>query len=772
MSTGPSPHTEPIGAHVERAASASDSDPSLPPALRCRLVHAIARRVRARVEPPGLLERYGEALEGFLRAQPGIEDVRCNAGCESVIATFDPDRLGAEGVVGLIDGLPLAGLTPREPGEVEAQDGTAWPYLCLSTAAVAADVFFGSSLAAWLLAGAAVPIFQRAIESVAQKGRLNVDTLDAAATAVLALQGRIRTAGVMVWLVSLGDVVRDLTFHQSRRAIEGLFGTNIQHAWVVRGHKKVRVRVEEIQKGDEVVVYPGELITVDGIVVKGKATVDQKVLTGESMPSAKGPGDSVYAATVVREGKIYLKAAKVGEETMVANVVRLVRRAPLRETRIQNYAERFADRLVPWSFMAAGTHLALSGSANGAAALLIIDYGSGIRVAAPTTVLAALTRAARQGILVKGGRHLERLAETDTIVFDKTGTLTLGTPEVVEVISYAGAARDAHLLALAAAAEDRLAHPMAQAILRAARAKKLPIPDREASEYSIGLGVEALIDGRTVHVGSHRFMTTQGVNLGKARSDLARVNDAAASPVFVAEDGQLIGVLVCNDPVRPEAPAVIRALRERGLRDIIMLTGDHPAVAKTAADMLGITRYIADSFPEQKSDFVKSLQQGGATVAVVGDGINDSPALALADVGIAVHGGTDVARETAHIAILEGNLWKIPQAIDIARQAIGLVEQNWKLIFYPNTAAIALSLVGWIGPVGATLLSNGAGVLASLNALRPLLAAEPRSDQRGDEVLDRELRRRSKHDGTQPRPGGPARPAGVPGRLPQMPAGP
>ncbi|TMA36818.1 MAG: hypothetical protein E6J79_12325 [Deltaproteobacteria bacterium] len=418
---------------VEGAGSVSAPATAPTPAVRCILVHATAGRVRARIEPTCPLDRHGEALATLLRKQPGIETVRCNPTCESVVVTFDPDRLRPETVVGLMDGLPVSLLAAREPDQSEEQDATSWPYLCLSTAAVAADVLFGSSLAGWLLAAAAIPIFKRAAEAIAQKGRLNVDVLDAAATAVLAVQGQIRTAGMMVWLVSLGDVVRDLTFYQSRRAIEGLFEADIQHAWVVRGHKKVRIKVTEIAKGDEVVVYPGELITVDGIVLKGKATVDQKVLTGESMPVHKGPGDSVYAATVVREGKIYLQAAKVGEETMVANVVRLVRRAPVRETRIQNYAEHFADRLVPWSFMAAGAHLAATGTASGAAALLIIDYGSGIRVAAPTTVLAALTRAARQGILIKGGRHLERLAEIDTIVYAKTGTLTTGMPELVEV---------------------------------------------------------------------------------------------------------------------------------------------------------------------------------------------------------------------------------------------------------------------------------------------------------------------------------------------------
>ncbi len=715
--------------------------------VRVRLIHAAPQRLRLRIESAELSEDIGDALAAFLRDQPGIDDVRLNADCRSLIVAFDAQVVAAEEVVARAEGLPLAQLNRyQSTDEPDVHDTSGWVYLGLSTAAVATDFFFGSALAPWLLAGAAVPIFARAIESILVKGKLNVDVLDAAATAVLATQGQIRTAGVMVWLVSLGDVVRDLTLQQSHRAIESLFEANIQYAWVVRKGRKVRVRVQEVGEGDEVVVYPGELITVDGTVVSGKATVDQKILTGESIPIEKGEGDTVFAATVVRAGKLYLRATKVGQDTMVANVVRLIRHAPVRETRVQNYAEHFADRVVPWSFMAAGVAFLASGNVGSAAALLIIDYGSGIRVAAPTTVLAAMTRAARHGILIKGGRHLERLAEADTIVFDKTGTLTLGIPEVVEVIPYRRGISATRLLSLAAAAEERLTHPMAEAIVRAARARGVSVPERDTSDYTIGLGVEASIDGHAVVVGCHRFMTSKGVNVQGAHRDLTRISDAAASPIFVGLDGELIGILVCTDPLRPEAPGVIRALRERGLREIVMLTGDHSAVAKTAAEALGITRYVADAFPEQKSQFVEALQRQGATVAVVGDGINDSPALARADVGIAVRGGTDVARETAHVAVLEGNLSKIPLAIDIAREATGLIQQNWDLIFYPNTAAIALSLVGLIGPVGATLLSNGAGVLATLNALRPLLARHPRSDQGREDLLERELSSRAQHD--------------------------
>jgi Cu2+-exporting ATPase len=333
-----------------------------------------------------------------------------------------------------------------------------------------------------------------------------------------------------------------------------------------------------------------------------------------------------------------------------------------------------------------------------------------------------MTKAARQGILIKGGRYLEQLAEMDAIVFDKTGTLTLGAPEVVEFVHYThGDLSPETILQLAAAAQQRLTHPVAEAIVRAARCWELEIPERDGSEYLIGQGVEAIVDGRVVLVGSRRFMSTKGVAVLLAREDLRRIEEAAAAPIFVAVDGRLCALFVLADPLRPEAGAVVQALRARGIEEIIMLTGDHSAVAKRVAGSLGIACYVAEALPEHKAELVRMLQAKGHTVAVVGDGINDSPALAQADVGISVHSGADVAQETAHVALLEGNLWKIPLAIDIARESMHLIRQNWDLVFYPNTAAVALSLPGIIGPVGATLISNGSAVLAAANALRPLL---------------------------------------------------
>ena len=718
-----------------------DEEPRNP--IQFELLHAVRGRVRMRAGDRAVLDDWSDSLEAFLRDRSGIEHVSFNPTCRTMVVTFDAEVVSADDVATSVAGVTveeLRAFRPRRPPSPSADESTdiSWLNLGLSSAAVALGTFSGSPIAPWFLAGAAIPIFKRAFEAVVGKGKLNVDVLDAAATAVLAAQGQFQTAAIMVWLVSLGDFIRDLTLHRSHQAIEDLFDGKGRLAWVVRDGRKTQIPVEDVQPGDEVVVYPGELVPVDGTVTSGKALLDQKLLTGESMPVEKGPGDSVFAATAVRDGKLYLQAAKVGKETMVAKVIQLVRDAPLRETRVQNYAERFADQLVPWSLLGAGTSFLATGTVDRAAALLIVDYGTGIRVAAPTAVLASLTRAARMGILIKGGRYLEQLAEVDAIVFDKTGTLTVGEPEVTEIVPLSKKFSPDRILALAASAEDRLTHPVSESIMRAAKLRGLTIPERDSSEYTIGLGVEASVDGMVIAVGCDRFMASKDVATGRAGRDLRRIAEAAATPIFVAIDGTLVGLLVCNDPLRPEAAEIVAALRARGIVDVVMLTGDQPAVAQRVAESVGITRYIADALPHEKSEVVRALQRQGRRVAVIGDGINDSPALAQADVGIAVRGGADVARETAHVALLQGNLWNIPRVIDLARDSMRLIQQSWTINVYGNTTAVALSVFGIFGPIGATLVSNGSAILGTLNGLRPLLAA-PSSDQRHEQLLQGEL---------------------------------
>ncbi len=686
-----------------------------------RIAHSITGRLRLYLAP--YPKKDSKALIEVLKNKQGIQKVRMNDFCGCVILHYDPKIITRDELLTICQKLSPDKLKQSNSFSHRTQDecNSSSPLpLVLSTAAVASGIFWDSALVPWFLLGASLPIFQCALKAFFQKGKINVDTLDASATTLLLGQGQYMTAATMVWLISLGNFIRDATVRQSHKAIEKLFDGHEQSAWVVRKGKKMLIKVDRIQPKDEVVVYPGELIPVDGPVLMGKATVDQKILTGESMPVEKEKGSYVYAGTVVREGKLYLKAKKTGADTTKAKIIHLVNNAPVRETKVQNYAELFADRLVPWSFLGAGAFLVGTGNINKTVSLLIVDYGTGIRIAAPTTVLSSIAKAARQGILIKGGKYLETLAEVDTIVFDKTGTLTTGDAEVIDIISYYPKISPDEILTMAAAAENRLTHPVAEAIVRSAKNRGLAIPERESSEYTIGLGIEATVKGAEVLVGCHRFMEQKKIPVGKADKDILNINGRAAAPLFVALDGTLIALLIYTDPIRPETPNVLKTLRRQGIKNIVMLTGDHPAIAENVAQTLGISHYIAEAFPEEKAEVVKSLQKKGHRVAVIGDGINDTPALVQADVGISIKGGADVAIETAHVAFLSGNLQKLPQAIAIARESMALIRQNWKLNLYPNTGAIALALFGVLGPVGTTIISNGSAIIASLNALRPL----------------------------------------------------
>lgn len=693
-----------------------------PTAIDCTILHRTSGRLRLHLGPPSLFNGHRAGLEAALRGLPGVTGVQVTSACQSVVVQYKPAEVTGTDLVARIARLAPATFPPSDRSQPpQGEDRTSWWSLALAGAAWLA----GPGVGSWLLAGAALPIFQRAYTAVVTTGRPNVDTLDATATLLLLLQGQVATASTMVGLVSLGHAITDFTLHQSRRALEGLYDGKSQTAWVVRRGRKRRVPVEQVQPGDEVVVYPGELVPVDGTVVSGDATVDQAVLTGESLPVRKAIGDAVFATTVVRDGKLYVRVTHVGQSTKASAIVRLVREAPIRGTRIQNYAETFADDLVPWTLAGTGGLLAV-GDPVRASSVAIIDYATGIRIAAPTAVLSSMARAARRGILIKGGRALERLAEVDALIFDKTGTLTLGTQEIVRIVPLNGTGSEERVLALAAAAERRLTHPVAQAIVRTAQARGVAIPERSSSEYQIGLGVAARVNGFTVRVGAPRFLQAQGVAMADVEAEMRWADEHAASPVCLAIDNHLAGLLFYTDPLRPEASDVIAALRARGVRDLVMLTGDRAAVATKVAGDLGIPRTVAEAMPDQKMAVVKELQAAGRRVGVVGDGINDSPALAQADVGIAVHGGADVAQETADVVLLNRTLAAIPEAIDIARDAVALIHQSWNLNFYPNTASLALTLVGVLGPVGATLISNGAGVVSALNGTRPLLATDPR----------------------------------------------
>jgi Cu2+-exporting ATPase len=526
---------------------------------------------------------------------------------------------------------------------------------------------------------------------------------------------------IVTWLIKLGDWIRDLTAAGARRAIRELLEFQVKTAWVVRNGTIVSIRTAELATGDDVVVYPGEIIPVDGDVIDGRALIDQKTITGEGLPVTRGRGELVFAATVIREGQLTVRATRVGADTTAGQIVRLVESAPIGDTRMQNHAELLADRLVVPELVLATGAAVLSADFDRFLSLVIVDYGTGIRVAAPTAVLSAMTQSARAGIIIKSGRHLERLAEVDTVVFDKTGTLTHGAPAVLDVLTYQDHITGAHLLGLAAAAETRLQHPVAAALRTKALELAVNIPPCDETQYRIGLGVEGRVNGYYVHVGNERFMQQSAICVRRTAADRAALDEQGLSCLYIAVDGDVAGMVPYHDQIRPESRSVLQRLRDMGIKESVMLTGDNPVVARAVSRRLGLTRHFADMLPADKAQAIQELQRDGNVVAMVGDGINDSPALSYADVGIAMKHGAEVAHESAHVVLMEDSLWKLVKAVEISQSAVGLIKQNYAIVVAMNTLALALALPGGlIAPTTTALISNGSAILAALNGIRPI----------------------------------------------------
>jgi len=696
--------------------------------------HAMPGRVRLCIPDLCRKRSLAETVLGWLRGQPGIRAARINYDCASLVLDYDPAqepllRMLLERVkAATLDELkafiaasaPAAPSAAATPPTVSKRSPLALPTLSLVMAFSANPVVAAINIPLMLWNG--FPIAKRAWKVWDRERRLNIDVLDTLAITASVLQGNPLAGCIVTWLIKLGDWIRDLTAAGQRRAISELLEFQSKTAWVVRDGAVVSVPAVELAVGDLVVVYPGEMIPVDGEIVEGQATIDQKTITGEGLPVNRGKGEAAFAATVIREGQITVRALRVGGDTTAGQIVHLVESAPLGDTRIQNHAERFADRLVtPTLALAAGT-AAVTGDFNRFLSLVIVDYGTGIRVAAPTSVLSSMTHAARAGIIIKSGGHMERLAGVDTVVFDKTGTLTRGTPAVIDVISYQDHITSNHLLGLAAAAETRLQHPVAEAIRTKARELAVNIPPCDETTYRLGLGVEGQVNGYYMHVGNARFMRESEIRVEQARADRAALDERGYSSLYIAVDGQLAGLVPYSDEIRSESRDVIRQLHAMGIKNTIMLTGDNGVVARAVCRELGLTRHFADMLPSDKASVIQELQREGKRVAMVGDGINDSPALSFADVGIAMKHGAEVAHESADVILMEDSLWKLVKAVEISQGAVRLVKQNYGIVAVLNTIALGLALPGGlITPEVTALISNGSAILASLNGIRPIL---------------------------------------------------
>jgi Cu+-exporting ATPase len=533
------------------------------------------------------------------------------------------------------------------------------------------------------------------------------------------------TAAMIITLIILGKYLEAKAKGQTSEAIKRLMGLRARTARVVRDGQELDVPVDEVQVGDVVIVRPGEKIPVDGVVVEGRSAVDESMITGESLPVGKDVGDEVIGATVNKTGSFKFQATKVGKDTALAQIIRLVQEAQGSKAPVQRLADRVAGVFVPavvtvalltfaaWFFVAdAGLEKALITMV----AVLVIACPCALGLATPTAVMVGTGKGAERGILIKSGESLERAGSLDTVVLDKTGTITEGQPKVTDIVTNGDLGED-EVLRLAASAERVSEHPLGEAIVEAAEERDLHLEEPREFEAVAGQGIKATLNGRKVLVGNLRLMEGNQVALGRAEADVERLQAEGKTTVMLALDSRAEGVIAVADTAKEGSKEAVSRLKAMGL-EVVMITGDNQRTAQAIADQMGIDRVLAEVLPEDKAAQVKKLQEEGHVVAMVGDGINDAPALAQADIGIAIGTGTDVAMEVGDIVLIRGDLRSVPEAIELSRKTMGTIKGNLFWAFAYNTAGIPIAALGILVPWMAAAAMAFSSIFVVSNSLR------------------------------------------------------
>jgi heavy metal translocating P-type ATPase len=555
-----------------------------------------------------------------------------------------------------------------------------------------------------------------------RQGRVAVEVLDGAAVGVSILQGNFSTASSIMFLLRLSELLEDYTRRKTRNALSQSLALHVDTVWVEKDGQQVSIPISQLQIGDKVAVRTGSMIPVDGKVYSGEASVNQASMTGEPLPVFKKPGDSVFAGTVLEEGSILIESRALAGESRIDRLVELIDQSESLKAGIQSKAERVADRIVPFSFLLSLGVYGFTGNLRKALSVLLVDYSCAIKLATPISVISAMREAAAKRIMVKGGKYLEAIAEADTVVFDKTGTLTVASPVVSRVIPFDGHERD-EVLRTAACLEEHFPHSVARAVVRKALEEQLHHEEEHAEvEYIVAHGIATLYHGQRVVIGSFHFVAEdEKVEITPAQMDQANQEANGDSVIFLGINGKMAGFICVTDPPREKAAEAIAALKSTGIRQVVMLTGDGDATAKVVAERLGIDRYRSQVLPEDKAAIVKALKAEGHKVVMVGDGINDSPALAAADVSVAMKDSSDIAREVADITLLTSDLHSLVTVRKLGQKLMGRIKGNFQSIISVNTAILFLGLTGTITPNTSALLHNAFTMAISASSMRPCL---------------------------------------------------
>ena len=689
--------------------------------MRATIVHESRGRMRLRLRQKSMTIRQADLLETWLKGQPWTREAVVHERTGCVIVTYTGDRktvlsaLGAFTWAGAESSVTLPGHSTRALNR-EFQEKLVGKVAVKAAAALFLPAPLRIARIVWHM----IPFLHRGLRCLGHR-QIKVEMLDALSIGISVCRRDFGTAGTVMFLLEIGELLEDWTRKKSVADLAESLSLHVDRVWLKTEAGEVLTPIGQIRPGDRVVVRAGSVIPLDSVVVEGEITVNQASLTGESVPVAKRPGGAVYAGTVVEEGESVLEVKQASGQSRYDQIVEMIQRSEQMKSAAEAKASNLADKLVPYTFAGSLVSLALTRNLTRALSVLMVDFSCALKLAMPLAVLSAMREAGREHITVKGGKFLEAVASADTIVFDKTGTLTHACPRVVRVIPFRGK-DEAEMLRLAACLEEHFPHSMANAVVEEAKRRDLRHEERHAKvEYLVAHGIASSVDGEQVRIGSAHFIFEDEKCVVPAEE---RAKFDALPPEFsqlyLAIDGVLSAVICISDPLREEARAVLSALRNLGVKNLVMLTGDSPRTAASIAEQLGVDDFRAGVLPADKAEYVAAMRREGHTVLMVGDGINDSPALSEADAGIAISDGAAIAREIADITIAADSLWELVRLRQLAMALMRRIRNNYRFVIGFNGALIGLGVAGILPPTTSAMLHNLSTLGVSLHSMTAL----------------------------------------------------
>ena len=697
--------------------------------MRATIEHESRGRMRLRLRQKKMTLRQADLLEAWLKGQPWARDAVVHERTCCVILTYGGDR---ETVLSAIGSFTWAGAeeTVTLPSHStralnrEFQEKLVGKVLMKGVS----TLFFPTPLRIARVVWHMTPFLSKGLRCLGRR-RIKVELLDALSIGISVFRRDFGTAGTVMFLLEIGELLEDWTRKKSVADLAESLSLHVDRVWLKTPAGDVLTPIGQIRPGDQVVVRAGGVIPLDGVVAQGEATINQASLTGESVPVAKRPGSAVYAGTVVEEGECILDVKQASGQGRYDQIVEMIQRSEQMKSATEAKASNLADTLVPFTFAGSLLSFALTRNVTRALSVLMVDFSCALKLAMPLAVLSAMREAGREHITVKGGKFLEAVAKADTIVFDKTGTLTHACPRVAEVVPFNGK-DEAEMLRLAACLEEHFPHSMANAVVEEARRRGLRHEERHATvEYLVAHGIASSVDGEQVRIGSAHFIF-EDEKCVIPEDEQAKFDalSPAFSQLYLAIDGVLSAVICISDPLREEAKDVLSALRGLGVKNAVMLTGDSPRTAAAIAEQLGVDDFRAGVLPSDKADYVAALRREGHTVLMVGDGINDSPALSEADAGIAISDGAAIAREIADITIAADSLWELVRLRQLSMALLHRIQNNYRFVIGFNGALIGLGVAGVLPPATSAMLHNLSTLAVSLHSMSALPISKP--DQR------------------------------------------